>query len=292
MNGQFVQFWQTAPRLRLAVLMSRGAPARQQFHAHSHPFFELAMVWDGVCTWRLPGQRWRLRAGDVLLVPPGARHWEQVPKRAVTRLGWIGFDFADAAVTAPAELLRPLAAGALAPEIRRLYSIIYEEHQAQALGSRERAGLALHELLILLCRLPTLRLNATPVLPGSQRRQRRAQLAGAAAQTLIGNLTQPLRVRDLARYHALSPGRFSTVFRQHHGVGPRGFLQAARVQQVKALLTEGDKPLKDIAATCGYTDAAHLCRAFKRATGTPPGHWRRERRLGAPPSPAAPGKKL
>jgi AraC family transcriptional regulator len=73
----------------------------------------------------------------------------------------------------------------------------------------------------------------------------------------------------------LSASHFARLFREHQGVTPHQFLQNARLDRAKSLLVAGELTIKEIAATCGYVDAAHLCHAFKAATKLTPKAYRR-----------------
>lgn len=266
-----LQFFEHPPRVHLCVVMPRASRRRLRFNEHTHRFHELGLLLEGECDWHLGSKRERLRAGDLLLVPAGVRHHEQTPRGARARLGWIGFDFTDGHADVPAELRAPLSGGDYADELRRLFDVVCAEHQGNANGHTLRAELALREVLILLSRLRPAgeTVEARPKVRLAQR------LARSAALTLTGNLSQPMRIRDLAHYHSLSTSHFARLFREHQGLTPRRFLQNARIDRAKSLLVAGDLTSKEIAAACGYVDAAHFCHAFKAATKFTPKAYRR-----------------
>lgn len=280
-----LQFWKRSPRLRLAVVMPRAAKRALRFTPHSHTFHELAFVLEGGGDWYVNGTRHRLQVGDLLLVPAGAIHHEKTAARSRARIGWIGFDFdndpaAAAPTSVPAALCTPLAADLLTEELRRLFETTCAEHQGDDLGHAERAELMLREILILLCRLASTDDGAdcgadagvdtrVPAPSGPA-----PQLVRSAALTLTGNLSQPMRIRDLAHYHSLSASHFALLFRKHHGATPRRYLQNARLARAKTLLDENALTVKEIAAACGYVDAAHFCHAFKAATNLTPKQFR------------------
>lgn len=274
--GRFMtslQFWEHPPRLKYSVVMPRAVRADHRFHLHSHAFFELALVLEGACTWRLGRRALALSEGDALLIPPNVAHHEHVPAPASARMAWVGFDFSTPP-RVPAPLLQTVPAGAHSRDLRALLELIFAEHQSIALGSAERARLALSEVLIVLCRAVD-----RPQTSGHEARPlhmslRQAQIARSAARYLTENLTQPLSVRDVARYHSLCTPHFSAVFRRYHGVSPQRFLHQARVAHAKALVSAGDLTIKEIAAVCGYVDAAHFCRRFKETTGVTPKQYR------------------
>lgn len=226
---------------------------------------------EGECDWHLGERRASLRAGDILIVPAGVEHFERAAPGTQARIAWVGFDFADGYAELPGLLGGVLSTSAYEGQITRLFEVICTERQTPALGHGERAELAMRELLILLCRLPA---AGAAKSPRPAKAARAAELVHSAALTLSGNLAQPMRIRDLAHYHALSTAHFTLLFRRHLGMTPGRYLQNARLERAQTLLREGALSTKEIAAACGYVDAAHFCHAFKAATGRSPKQWR------------------
>lgn len=271
-----LQFWQYPPRVQLAVVMPRVSKRGLKFNRHSHAFHELGLLLEGECIWHLGSKRERLHAGDLVLVPAGTSHFEETPARAKARIGWIGFDFEGGGPDVPVALRSPLPGGDYDPEFRRLFDVVRSEQQGTAAGHVERAELALREILILLCRLPSA--GAALKTRGAPKALRASQLVRSAALTLAGNLSQPMRIRDLAHYHSLSASHFALLFRKHQGETPLRFLQKARLERARALLETGELNVKEIAAACGYVDAAHFCHAFKTHAGITPKQFRKAAR--------------
>lgn len=269
-----IRFWQHPARARLAVIMPRASRRGLRFADHTHAFHELGMVLEGECDWVVGGRRVALRAGDVVLVPAGAVHREEVPADARARLAWLGFDFAGEPPAMPAPLLRVLSTRGYEPDFRRIIEVVCTERQGAEEGHDERAALALRELLVLLCRLRPA--DGAPEPRAAAKQARAPQLVQSAALTLTGNLSQPLRIGDLARYHSLTPSHFALLFRKHRGETPRSFLQKARLGRAEELLRAGELNVKEIAAACGYVDAAHFCHAFKAATRLTPKQFRKK----------------
>lgn len=292
MKRELLQFWKHPPSVQLAVVMPRSSKRGIKHGAHSHRFHELGFLIEGECDWHIAGKQNRLRAGDLILVPSGSVHHEETPASAQARIGWIGFVFSDGFTDVPTALSMPLAAGIYASEFARLFNVVRTEREVDAPGHLERAEWAFREVLILFCRLlPAV--NSPAVIaaksvgktktsarserktPRTPQAERGPQLVQSAALTLSGNLSQPLRIRDLASYHSLSPSHFALLFRQHQGETPRRFLQNARLARAKTLLGAGELNVKEIAAACGYVDAAHFCHAFKTATKLTPKQFRK-----------------
>jgi AraC-like DNA-binding protein len=269
-----IQFWQHPASLRLAMVQSRLLPSSTHFRHHDHGFYELGFVLSGRCRWIFARRPQRVRAGEFILVPPGQSHHELIGPGECARLAWVGFDLTGPDVSVPAWSLRPVSAGPWAAELARLLETVSAENQSSDLGSRERRQLALQEILILVCRAAGRPATRGPRPP----EKRSAQVARSAAHYLTANLDRPLSVQAVARYHSLGAPHFSVVFRRHHGVTPREFLHRSRIARARELLAGDGRLVKEIAAICGYADAAHFCRRFKSATGLTPKQFRRRQR--------------
>ena len=92
------------------------------------------------------------------------------------------------------------------------------------------------------------------------------------------NLDRKLMVDDLVDLTTLSPTRFNAVFRDRTGQSPHAYIVAARIARARDLLSTTADTLAAIAARCGFSDHAHLTRAFRAATGTTPSAFRRAAR--------------
>jgi len=102
-----------------------------------------------------------------------------------------------------------------------------------------------------------------------------AGIAAAAQFLMDHHFRDGITIEDLA--DRLGVHR-STLFRHFHAeyrVNPKSYLDALRLGLARKLLRQSDSGLKGIAAACGYNSLPHFVRCFHRATGRPPGAWRR-----------------
>jgi AraC-like DNA-binding protein len=83
------------------------------------------------------------------------------------------------------------------------------------------------------------------------------------------------RLDEWARKRALAPSSVSRGFRKVFGVTPAAFRLGARARHAFRMITGGDQPFADVAATAGFADQAHMSRAVRVLTGAPPGNWRK-----------------
>jgi AraC family transcriptional regulator len=89
------------------------------------------------------------------------------------------------------------------------------------------------------------------------------------------NLDDTIQVADLAVIARLSAGYFSNAFKVSFGQSPHAYIVSRRLVRAQELMTSSGLSLCAIAIDCGFSDQAHLCRQFRRATGVSPNAWRR-----------------
>lgn len=108
----------------------------------------------------------------------------------------------------------------------------------------------------------------------------------APAMGLIHNVPERhWTVAELAAEVAVSRSVLDERFRQVLGRSPIRYLTEWRMHIAEDLLATSDASVASIARRVGYDSEEAFSRAFKRATGLAPAHWRAER-SGAPPRPA------
>lgn len=81
----------------------------------------------------------------------------------------------------------------------------------------------------------------------------------------------------LAEIAGCSQSHFSRAFKQSAGMSPFRWLLERRIDRAKALLSDPRQGLAEIALAVGFAAQPQFTTAFRRATGTTPGHWRRQR---------------
>lgn len=84
-----------------------------------------------------------------------------------------------------------------------------------------------------------------------------------------------LSLAEIASVAHLSPFHFSRAFKSVTGTAPHRFVVERRVDRAKALLTDPDISLAEIAAAVGFANQAHFSTMFRRLTGMSPRQYRR-----------------
>ena len=164
-------------------------------------------------------------------------------------------------------LLTLLAApGAAGAEVIQLLDKTKMELHDGLLGANLRISMAVQEIFLLISREE----SDSFVMPETTLSRHQLQVVTSAAHFIRRNYQHPLRIDEVAKRFFLCPAHFSTLFRRHHGMPPRQYLNQVRLRRVCDFLDEGKLTLKEIAERTGFGEAAHLCRRFKEKMGVTP----------------------
>ncbi|WP_434660572.1 AraC family transcriptional regulator [Paraburkholderia sp. A3BS-1L] len=265
------------------------------FTPHWHEAYTIPVIEDGAECYRYRGAQHVAEAGSVPVINPGEVH---TGSRAVDE-GW-----RYRVMYVPVDYLHTLAgeiAGRAQPlpwfdaevirdaDLARRLSFAHQLLEADA--DRRRTELALvpaapgtqsapdapqPDLLAVEGAL----LDALSTLLTRHARTREARLESAANEPrveimkalLAADLTEPLRVADLAQAVGLSPFHATRLFTQATGLPPHAWRTQLRLQRALGPLRAGAS-VAEVAAASGFTDQSHFTRHFRRMFGVPPGRW-------------------
>lgn len=85
-----------------------------------------------------------------------------------------------------------------------------------------------------------------------------------------------LSIAQMASAVNLSESWFSRVFKNTTGMSPHQWQLNKRMEQARGLLLDTDLSVADVADRLGFSDQAHLTRAFRQLVGKTPASWRRD----------------
>lgn len=88
-------------------------------------------------------------------------------------------------------------------------------------------------------------------------------------------LPRALSTSDLAAARGLTRSHFAHEFRTKTGFAPGGYLLRIRLERARTMLRTTREKLDAIAPACGFSDANHLCKVFRRMYHMTPGEYRK-----------------
>ncbi len=102
---------------------------------------------------------------------------------------------------------------------------------------------------------------------------------GKALFAIHSNPQEQWTVASLAQYVDMSRSSFAVRFKELTGSSPLDYVTSWRMHKAESLLKQGDISLFDVANLVGYKSESAFGKAFKRQTGSPPGHVRKRDNL-------------
>jgi AraC-like DNA-binding protein len=109
----------------------------------------------------------------------------------------------------------------------------------------------------------------------------RLQLAGSQGKIskttnyILEHLDEQLSIKRMAEFTHMVPQSFCRWFKKHSGHSFVSFLNRARIERVCLLLTTTNKPVQDIAFSCGFESLSHFNRTFKKLKSQSPSDYKK-----------------
>ena len=121
---------------------------------------------------------------------------------------------------------------------------------------------------------------------------RRRALYEEAVEIIEQEYANDLELDAVARRLATSRRQLQRAFAEAGRTSFRTRLAEVRMQKALELLREGSMPVRDVATSVGYRQAAQFAKTFRRHHGRPPSSIRRERYTTADSSGEGPSHPL
>jgi AraC-like DNA-binding protein/mannose-6-phosphate isomerase-like protein (cupin superfamily) len=280
-----------------------SAPWGFGVEAHGNPAFHV--VTAGHAWLEVDGEpeQVALRAGDLVVLPVGSRHWVRddpaTPPRELEEIlggtplderhrlhyggrgarttllcGGFALDGPDAhpimRALPPVVHIRG-SAGRPVPWLAATLALLAAETASDAPGAEAVISRLADSLLTQALRTALVELQASDGYGVLALRD--PQIADAIA-LIHGQPEHALTVGAVAAAVALSRSAFSARFRRLVGESPSRYITRTRLAHAAVLLSTSDAPLAQVATRAGYGTEFSFSKAFKRAFGIAPGAYR------------------
>ncbi len=96
-----------------------------------------------------------------------------------------------------------------------------------------------------------------------------------AKEYMRAHFNANIKIEDICKHIHISPYYFMHMFKEQTGRTPHEFLLALRLEKAEEMLKNGNYSIEEVGTSCGFVDAAHFSKAFKRAKGITPSRYKR-----------------
>lgn len=212
-------------------------------------YYDLTMVTYGELSYVINGEHIVLKAGDVMLLPPGTQ-------RARTELSdavhYISFNFyTDETIDLPI-----LMHDAVTNEILSLFKAFTPHHLSGEKRAREKASNIIGYILEVL------------MIVNEQASQNLHILK--AIDYINSHLAETISLSDLAAFLHLSREYTASLFKKETGMTVSSFINEQKLARACDLLRDKEKSLVTIAQALGYENYGYFSRIFKKRYGVSP----------------------
>ncbi len=110
------------------------------------------------------------------------------------------------------------------------------------------------------------------------RRLKKHRIIVRAKEYVHEHLTEPIHVTDLCNYCSVSLSTLERIFTRELGMGPNGYIRAARLHEARHALLDADGEdltIAEIALNCGFTHRGRFSRQYRAHFGRLPSDERR-----------------
>jgi len=255
-------------------------PQRRVSHAHNHAAVELIAVHTGISGVRVDTDSLLLRAGEILLIPAGAYHANDMEAQQGERFCfriYLPGEKKSGSARPLTELLSSLHAPLqlTEPALMPILACIREEMQTRAGAWEEMIQALLAQCFILLFRLAHSRGVSRTAEELPQRRRLAEERMKKIDSFFSRRYMQQVTLGDLAEELYLSTTHTNRILRARYGRSFTEKLRDTRLYQARILLEQTDYSANRLAQEVGYVSAAAFYSAFRAAFGMTPSEYRK-----------------
>ena len=236
----------------------------------THKEFEIYYMKEGSCTYHIEEHSYRVKQGDVVLVPGNLSHRTTYTGSAHTRfLVNCSYEYLPKPVLERLETVGPLYRNIKTiSQLEELFAKIEHEYMHADALSVEVLKCFTAELLFVILRHKN---EHEKIAQGSN-------LITMVQEYVQNNYMNEVKLSSLAEMFCVSQEHLSRVFKQETGIGFKDYLMKYRLKKAEEMLRhETGRAVSEVAYACGFNDGNYFSYTFKKAYGISPTQIRRKK---------------
>lgn len=260
---------------------------------HSHEFWEIAYVYEGVALIHSESGVKKLNAGDFVFIKPNTSHSLTLAGENAETSMWLCdciftekyfkniageyFGIRDLSCYSLYNMLNSEASFVIrltddnAQNVQNLLWMIAHEYNHYTVGSDTIIKHALINLLVYMTRMYE---YETTSLSGVVSKSHEID---ELAKYIRSNFSYNLSLEFLAKHMNLSREYLSRYFKKYMGKTISEYLLEVRIEKAKQMLRTTTHTISDICEYCGYSSISNFQKAFKKVTGVSPSQYRKQK---------------
>lgn len=256
---------------------------RDEDHYHKHDFVELAYILSGEGRYRIEGNIYSVKEGDLLILNPGVQHQALSCPEAENPITEFFVGFTDISLIGMPENFMMVPTGEhivhTTGELRQKLFKICSSMEAESAGYRQGRYFMLKAYLMQILLL-VIREQCEPIEHKKGYAFESANKKYVVEQIVNyfeDHYNEKISLDQIAENMYLSPFYISKIFKSETGDTPIRHLINIRLEKAKELLENGfEGSIQEVAASVGYDDAYHFSKLFKKYYGITPTQARKE----------------
>ncbi len=238
---------------------------------HQHRETELICITEGSADFYINSQRYEMKKGDSLIIPPYALHRAQTSAKEPTSYDCICFDLD---LICDEQLKRGLETGTISGKAWIKSDSDCASRVREYIGNavfaceKQEAGwemIAMGNMSLLFGVLKRDGFFTQGTYPSKD-----TDFGKKVIKSIISGYSSRISSRDIANELYMDHSSFCRLFKKTFGCCFTDYILAYRLEKARIYLSRTALPITEIAFRVGFNDCSYFCKVFKKRTGSTP----------------------